>query len=132
MSKKIIRPLGAEGISHPCNVSKAPLTVNESSTPIETKHSIFSEDIVKEACRRQVFPFVSLAEEVHAASSGIESLVGLIRHYMVDQDSEGSKPSAYDTDNLLALVQFAARSLHSQCSQLEQWAGKHFVPGGAQ
>ncbi len=32
MSKKDIRPQGAEGISHPCNVAKAPLTVNVSST----------------------------------------------------------------------------------------------------
>lgn len=31
MSKKDIRPQGAEGISHPCNVSKASLTVNDSS-----------------------------------------------------------------------------------------------------
>lgn len=31
MSKKDIRPQGAEGISHPCNVAKASLTVNDSS-----------------------------------------------------------------------------------------------------
>lgn len=32
MSKKIIRPQGAEGISHPCNLAKASFTVNDSST----------------------------------------------------------------------------------------------------
>ncbi|CUJ43360.1 MAG: hypothetical protein J0I68_28655 [Achromobacter sp.] len=32
MSKQDIRPQGAEGISHPRNVAKAPLTVNDSST----------------------------------------------------------------------------------------------------
>lgn len=32
MSKQDIRPQGAEGISHPCNVAKALLTVNDSST----------------------------------------------------------------------------------------------------
>ncbi|CUJ67782.1 hypothetical protein [Achromobacter sp. 2789STDY5608628] len=31
MSKKDIRPQGAEGISHPRNVAKASLTVNDSS-----------------------------------------------------------------------------------------------------
>lgn len=32
MSKQDIRPQGAEGISHPRNVAKAPFTVNDSST----------------------------------------------------------------------------------------------------
>ncbi|MGV8293947.1 hypothetical protein ACV36C_34225, partial [Pseudomonas aeruginosa] len=63
---------------------------------------------------------------------GIESLVGLIRRHMVDPDSDDPKLSEYDKDNLLALVQFAAKSLHFQCSQLEQWAGKHFVNRGAE
>jgi len=134
MSKQTIRADGAEGTSHPRNVAKQSLTVNDLSTPatIDTKHSIFGEEIVAEACRRQIYPFLSLAEEVHAATSGIESLVGLIRRHMVDPDSDDPKLSEYDKDNLLALVQFAAKSLHFQCSQLEQWAGKHFVNRGAE
>lgn len=134
MSKQTIRADGAEGTSHPRNVAKQSLTVNDLSTPatIDTKHSIFGEEIVKEACRRGIYPFLSLAEGVHAATSGIESLVGLIRSDMLDPDSDDPKLSAYDRDNLLGLVQFAAWSLHSHCSQLEKWAGEHFVKGGAE
>lgn len=36
MSKSKIRPQGAEGISHPRNVAKSSLTVNDSSTPPAT------------------------------------------------------------------------------------------------
>lgn len=42
MSKEDIRPQGAEGISHPCNVAKASLTVNDSSTA-ELLRSVDSE-----------------------------------------------------------------------------------------
>jgi hypothetical protein len=47
MSKKDIRPQGAEGISHPRNVAKASLTVNDSSAD-ETLVSQYFED---EPCR---------------------------------------------------------------------------------
>ncbi|WP_241069519.1 hypothetical protein [Achromobacter insuavis] len=45
MSKKDIRPQGAEGISHPCNVAKASLTVNDSSTA-ELLRSVDNEVLV--------------------------------------------------------------------------------------
>lgn len=73
-----------------------------------------------------------MAEEVHAASSGIESLVGLLRKSMIDPDSDNLKLSAYDTENLLGLVQFTAWALHSKCSDVQRWADEHLTAGGGQ
>lgn len=134
MSMKSIRPKGAEGTSHLCNVAKPPLTVNESSmsAPIDTQHFVFGPSITKEAGHRKVLPFVSFAEDAHAASAGIESLVGLLRCSMMNPDSDDLKLSAYDTDNLLGLVQFTAWALHSKCSDLQRWANEHLTAGGAE
>lgn len=133
MSKQDIRPQGAEGISHPRNLAKASFTVNDSSTctAIDTKHFIFGECVHRAAALRGVTPFVRLAEEVHVASSGIESLVGLLRRSMMDPDSDDLKLSAYDTENLLGLAQFTAWALHSKCSD-QRWADENFTAGGAQ
>lgn len=134
MSKQDIRPQGAEWISHPRNLAKASFTVNDSSTcaAIDTKHFIFGECVHREVALRGVTPFVLMAEEVHAASSGIESLVGLLRKSMIDPDSDNLKLSAYDTENLLGLVQFTAWALHSKCSDVQRWADEHLTAGGAQ
>lgn len=52
MSKKDIRPQGAEGISHPRNVAKQSLTVNDSSMT----RLLPAADIANGAdCRREQF-----------------------------------------------------------------------------
>lgn len=99
---------------------------------IETRHSRFADPVADHARRTGAMPFVTYADKCAAAMAGIESLAGLLRWNQVNRDLDDGPEvlTGYDMDNLLGLIQVTAHTLFEDAGKLDQWAQKHYVPGG--
>ncbi len=103
---------------------------------IDTKSSRFSDSVTHHAHSIGAHPFVAYADKCVAAMADIESVVGLLRWNQpnIDCPSDENPPvlSAYDTDNMLGLIQVAAQALIQDGDALDEWAQRRFVNGGKQ
>ena len=93
--------------------------------------SVLGPHIHDAAERHGMLPFSEYLHAAYAATVGIDTVVGLLRRDATLREAQHNGApvlSSSDTDSLLALVQFAARSLHQNADSLRDWADSELAP----
>ena len=98
--------------------------------------SLFTYDTKFSGKLSSMSQFVDYADQCFIASSGIESVVRLLRADATNASdwSEGDAPliAPMDVDNMLGLVQFAALSMREEAERISEWANNRFASKGEQ